>query len=54
MQKAYYYLKEPITKLIYDEFGLSGLILYEGEKSLDTFSEDRERLKEIINTPELF
>ena len=32
VQKAYGYLTNPLTKIIYDEYGVSGLIVYEKSK----------------------
>ena len=29
VQRAYGYLTNPLTKIIYDEYGVSGLIVYE-------------------------
>ena len=33
MQKAYKYLTNPLTKVIYDEFGIPGLAVYEKQKN---------------------
>ena len=33
VQKAYGYLTNPVTKIIYDEFGVSGLAIYEKSKN---------------------
>ena len=33
VQKAYGYLSNPLTKTIYDEFGVPGLAVYEKNKS---------------------
>ena len=32
VQKAYGYLTNPLTKVIYDEFGIAGLAIYEKSK----------------------
>ena len=32
VQRAYGYLTNPLTKIIYDEYGVSGLIVYEKSK----------------------
>jgi DnaJ-class molecular chaperone len=32
VQKAYGYLANPLTKVIYDEYGVSGLAVYEKSK----------------------
>lgn len=34
VQKGYVYLTNPLTKVIYDEFGVPGLVVYEGNKAL--------------------
>ena len=33
VQKAYGYLTNPLTKVIYDEFGIPGLVVYEKSKN---------------------
>jgi hypothetical protein len=36
VQKAYGYLTNPLTKVIYDEFGVPGLAVYEKNKTIFT------------------
>ena len=43
VQKAYTYLTNPLTKIIYDEFGVTGLAIYEKNKS--SFSDLQEELR---------
>jgi DnaJ-class molecular chaperone len=43
IQKAYGYLSNPLTKIIYDEFGVNGLAVY--EKSKAKFSELQDALR---------
>lgn len=43
MQKAYAYLTNPLTKVIYDEFGVPGLAVYEKNKSAFVDMQDEMR-----------
>ena len=45
VQKAYAYLTNPLTKVIYDEYGVLGLAIYEKNKSV--FAELQEEIRGI-------
>ena len=46
VQKAYAYLTNPLTKAIYDEFGVPGLAVYEKNKS--SFTEMQEQMRGLV------
>ena len=46
LNRAYTYLSNPLTKIIYDEFGVLGLAIYEEEKK--KFFELQEEIR-IVN-----
>jgi len=50
VQKAYGYLTNPLTKAIYDEFGVSGLAVY--EKSKPKFRSLQEEIRGIDSREE--
>lgn len=45
IQKAYVYLTNPLTKVIYDEFGIPGLAVYEKQKN--KFADLQEEIRGI-------
>ena len=47
MSKAYGYLTNPLTKVIYDSFGVPGLAVYEKNKSM--FNELQEEMRGLSN-----
>lgn len=47
MQKAYGYLTNPLTKVIYDAYGVPGLAVYEKNKA--NFTELHEKLRDITS-----
>lgn len=47
LNKAYTYLSKPLTKVIYDEFGVLGLAVYEEEKK--KFLELQEEIRLVTN-----
>jgi ATP-dependent exoDNAse (exonuclease V) alpha subunit len=50
LNKAYTYLSKPLTKVIYDEFGVLGLAVYEEEKK--KFLELQEEIRLVTNLAE--
>ena len=51
LKKAHEYLTNPLTKIIYDEFGVTGLALYEKNKTAFTELQEESRIfkEPIIN-----
>ena len=47
VQKAYGYLTNPLTKAIYDEFGVPGLAVYEKNKA--NFEELQEKMRGLTS-----
>jgi len=47
VQKAYGYLTNPLTKAIYDEFGVPGLAVYEKNKT--SFEELQEKMRGLTS-----
>lgn len=52
LKKAYGYLNNSVTKLIYDHYGLPGLIMYEREK--DSFKEIGKQLSNLDGLPDIY
>ena len=50
IQRAYVYLTNPLTKIIYDEFGVPGLAVYEKQKT--KFTELQEEIRGIESSNE--
>ena len=52
LKKAYGYLNNSITKLLYDSYGIPGLIIYEREK--DKFEELAAELRNLYSLPDIY
>ena len=52
MQRAYGYLSNSVTKLIYDQYGIPGLIMFDSEKK--QFENLINQLRELEAMPELY
>lgn len=50
ISKAYSYLSNSVTKLLYDQFGIPGLIMYEKQK--EHFEGLVDQLREMDSTPD--